>query len=230
MAEQEQSFGRKLMSFFIEEQTQHTSTSTTTTQNTNTGQASVQVQQTVAVQNAANTGVVDKKFVDHFVELIDKSNLKGPDYFEYMQSLKNLQGLGLSEDKLYQAAWASFKAMGGITDLKVLTTTANQYVEILNTDRTAFLKDVERAIDERVGSLKTDLQKTQDDNTAAAQQIVDLQNKINENSQKIAKITNEIAEQSNKITVNKSNYEITYQSFVTQIQNDISKIGQYLGS
>ena len=230
MEEQEKSFGRKLMSFFIEEDTQHTATTTTTTQNTSTGQISVAVQQTVAVQNASKTGVVDKKFVEHFVELIEKSNIKGPDYFEYMQSLKNLQGLGLGEDKLYQAAWASFKAMGGITELAILTTTANQYIGILDTDRTAFLKDVERAIDERVGSLKADLQKTQEDNTTAAQQIIDLQNKINENNQKITKITNDIAEQSNKITSNRSNYELTYQSFVDQIKNDIAKIGQYLSN
>lgn len=231
--EEEKSFGRKLMSFFIEEDTAHTQTQTTTTPaKASVPQAGVppqvQVQQTVAVQNASGTGVVDKKFVDHFVSLIENSNLKGPDYFEYMQAHKSLSGLGLSEEKQYQAAWASFKAMGGITDVKVLTNTANQYVSVLDNDRQGFMKDVEAAITEKVGGLKNALKSTQDENEAMAKQIIDLQNRINGNNEKITKITSDITEQSGKITTNKNNYEITYTSFVEQIKGDIAKITQYL--
>jgi hypothetical protein len=225
---EEKSFGRKLMSFFIEEETTHTQTQTTTTPTKAGSPPQVQVQQTVAVQNASGTGVVDKKFVDHFVSLIENSNLKGPDYFEYMQALKSLSGLGLSEDKQYQAAWASFKAMGGITDVNVLSNTANQYISVLDNDRQAFLKDVEAAITEKVGGLKNALKSTQDENEAMAKQIIDLQNRINSNNEKITKITGDITEQSAKITTNKNNYEITYNSFVEQIKGDIAKIKQYL--
>lgn len=228
MAEQESSFGRKLLSFFVEEETTHTQTQTNVTPSSSGGTPQVQVQQSVAVQNSAGTGVVDKKFVDHFVQLIEKSNLKGPDYFEYMQALKGLAGLGLSEDKQYQAAWASFKAMGGITDQAVLTNTANQYIAILDADRQGFLKDVEAAVLEKVGGLKGQLQQSQQDNEAMAKQIIDLQNRINENNGKIQKTTNDIAEQSVKITGNKNNYELTYSSFVEQIKGDITKIQRYL--
>jgi hypothetical protein len=230
MAEQESSFGRKLLSFFVEEDTTHTQTQTNVTPTPSGGTPQVQVQQTVTVQNSAGTGVVDKKFVDHFVQLIEKSNLKGPDYFEYMQALKGLSGLGLSEDKQYQAAWASFKAMGGITDMNVLTSTANQYIGILDSDRQNFLKDVEAAVTEKVGGLKGQLQQMQQDNEAMAKQITDLQNRINDNNSKIQKTTNDIAEQSMKITGNKNNYELTYSSFVEQIKGDIAKIQRYLTS
>jgi hypothetical protein len=228
MAEEEKSFGRKLLSFFIEEDTTHTQTQTTSTPTQAGTPPKVQVQQNVAVQNASGTGVVDKKFVDHFVSLLESSNLKGPDYFEYMQALKSLSGLGLSEDKQYQAAWASFKAMGGITDVTVLTNTANQYVGLLDNDRQNFLKDVDSAVSQKVGGLKNDLKATQDENEALAKQIIDLQNRINANNEKITKITTDISEQSAKITSNKSNYEITYSSFVEQIKGDIAKISQYL--
>jgi hypothetical protein len=223
--EEEKSFGRKLLGFFIEEDTTQTQTQTTSTPT----QAGMPTKvQTAAVQNASGTGVVDKKFVDHFVSLLESSNLKGPDYFEYMQALKSLAGLGLSEDKQYQAAWASFKAMGGITDVSVLTNTANQYVGILDNDRQNFLKDVDTAISQKVGGLKNDLKATQDENEALAKQIIDLQNRINANNEKITKITTDISEQSAKITSNKSNYEITYSSFVEQIKGDVAKISQYL--
>ncbi|MBC7408792.1 MAG: hypothetical protein H7339_10425 [Arcicella sp.] len=228
MAEEEKSFGRKLLGFFIEEDTTHTQTQTTVTPTRAETPPRVQVQQTVAVQNASGTGVVDKKFGEHFVSLLENSNFKGPDYFEYMQALRSLAGLGLSEEKQYQAAWASFKAMGGITDVTVLTNTANQYVNILNDDLQNFLKDVETAITDKVGGLKNSLKTTQDENTTLAKQIIDLQNRINTNNEKITKITTDISEQSARITTNKSNYEVTYNSFVEQIKGDIAKISQYL--
>lgn len=228
MAEQERSWGKKFLSIFIEEATEQTQTTTSTTTNPKTGQPTVQVQQTVTVQNAAGTGVVDKKFVEHFVEVLEKSNLKGPDYFEYMQSLKSLSGLGLSEDKQYQAAWASFKAMSGLSDIAVLTTAANQYIQLLATDRDGFLKDADKAVDEKVGGLKNELKKMQDDNESFARQILELQNKISQNNEKITKTTTDIAEQSAKITNNRNNYEITYNSFVEQIKADIAKITQFL--
>lgn len=226
--EEEKSFGRKLMSFFIEEDTTHTQTQITTMPTKADLSPQVQVQQTIAVQNASGTGMVDKKFVDHFVSLIENSNLKGPDYFEYMQALKSLSGLGLSEEKQYQAAWASFKAMGGITDINVLTSTANQYMSVLDNDHQGFLKDVEAAITEKVGGLKNALKSTQDENEAMAKQIIDLQARINGNNEKITKISTDISEQSAKITINKNNYEITYNSFVEQIKGDMAKIKQYL--
>ena len=226
MAEEEKSFGRKLLGFFIKEDATNTQPTSTPTQASTPPR--VQIQQAVAVQNASGTAVVDKKFGEHFVSLIENSNFKGPDYFEYMQALKSLAGLGLSEEKQYQAAWASFKAMGGITDVAVLTNTANQYVNILDSDRQNFLKDVEAAIADKVGGLKNSLKTTQDENETLAKQIIDLQNRINANNEKITKITTDISEQSAKITTNKSNYEITYSSFVEQIKGDIVKISQYL--
>jgi len=222
--EEEKNFGRKLLSFFIEEDTAQTPSYP----NQKGIQVKMQEQKSVAVENASGTIVVDKKFVDHFVSLLESSNLKGPDYFEYMQALKSLADLGLSEDKQYQAAWASFKAMGGITDVAALTNSANQYVCILDTDRQRFLKDVETAISQKVGGLKNDLKATQDENETLAKQIINLQNLINANTEKITNITTDISEQSAKITTNKSNYEITYNSFVEQIKGDIAKISQYL--
>lgn len=228
MAEEEKSFGRKLLGFFIKEDTTHVQTQTAFTPTQVGISPKVQVQQTIAVENALGTGVVDKKFGEHFVSLIENSNFKGSDYFEYMQALKSLAGLGLSEEKQYQAAWASFKAMGGITDVAVLTNTANQYVSILDSDRQNFLKDVEVAITDKVGGLKNSLKTTQDENETLAKQIIDLQNRINANNEKITKFTTDISEQSAKITTNKSNYEITHSSFVEQIKGDIAKISQYL--
>ncbi len=226
MAAEEKSIGRKLLSFFITEET-----ATPANTSSQTPPPIPKVEKTVEpaiIPQGIEKGVVDKKFIDHFVQLLENSNLKGPDYFEYMQALKGLTGLGLSEEKQFQAAWASFKVMGGITDVAVLTDTAKQYIGILDTDRQGFLKDVENAVSQKVGGLKNDLKKTEEENENIAKQIIDLQRKIDENKIKINKLTDDISEQSGKITINKSNYETTYHTFVEQIKGDIAKIVAYL--
>jgi predicted nucleic acid-binding Zn-ribbon protein len=118
--------------------------------------------------------------------------------------------------------------MGGITDSSILKTSADQYLTILGKDRESFLKDVERAVKERVGSLNDEVKKLEDNNNAYIQEIANLQKKIDENKNRLGQISGEIAEQSSKINANRDSFEITYQSFVEQINSDLSKINQYL--
>lgn len=224
MSDSEQGIGRKILSFFIKENEE-------TEQTAPISEKSQTVEQTApapTVTNIAGTAQVDKKFVEHFVELLEKANLPGPDYFEYKQALKSMEGLGLPEDKQFQAAWASFKAMGGVKDMAVLTTSAGQYLGILDKDRTAFLKDVEKAISDRVGALQQEHKKLEESNIAINQQLTDLQKKIDENKNRLGQIAGEITEQSAKINVNKESFELTYNSFVDQIKSDLEQINKHL--
>ncbi|TDB64604.1 hypothetical protein [Arundinibacter roseus] len=225
MAEPDKSFGKKILGFFIKEEENAVKQPVT--------QASIPASPPTpptpaVVSNSSGTATVERKFVDHFVALMEKANLPGPDYFEYKQALKSMEGLGLTEEKQFQASWGSFKAMGGVVDPTVLTTSANQYVNILTNDRTNFLKDVEKAIQDRVGSLSQEHKKLEDDNKAFAEQILALQKKIETNSTRLNQIKEEIDVQSAKITENRDSYEVTYKSFVEQIQSDLNKIKTYL--
>ncbi len=219
MAEPEKSLGKRLLGFFINE---------AETRVTPVPPAITPATPPVKVPNSAGTADINRKFVEHFVDLLEKANLPGPDYFEFKQALKSMDGLGLDEAKQYLASWASFKAMGGVSDPSVLTTSAGQYIAVLNKDRTAFLKDVEKAINERVGSLNKELVKLQEDNKTYAQQIVELQRKISDNNGRLEKINEDIQQQSAKINENRDSYDITYHSFVEQINLDVTKIKNYL--
>jgi flagellar motility protein MotE (MotC chaperone) len=224
MADSEPGIGKKILSFFIKEN------EGPARQGSNTS-APLESQKPAAsakVSNVAGTTDVDRKFVEHFVNLLEKANLPGPDYFEYKQALQNMEGLGLGEEKLFQAAWASFKAMGGVKDPTILKTSADQYLAILDKDRSSFLKDVEKAINDRVGSLQNEQKKLEESNAAFSQQIADLQKKIDENKNRLGQISGEVTEQSAKINANKDSFEITYRSFVEQISSDLTKINKHL--
>ncbi|CCH00881.1 hypothetical protein FAES_2872 [Fibrella aestuarina BUZ 2] len=234
MAETEKSFGDKLLGFFIKDVPERGPAGAPASA---TPPASVPA----GMQPGTNTlppmpspaagsptGAVDTKFVDHFAGVLSKANLQGPDYFEFREILRNLANLGLTEEKQFQAAWASFKAMAGTGDPGTLATAANQYLAALSTDREAFLKSVEAAVQERVGGLQTEQKKLQADNDAIAKQIAELQQRVNANNDRLGKIGGEIDEQSAKINQNRANFETTYASFTDQIKADISKITAYL--
>ncbi|GHB80937.1 hypothetical protein [Persicitalea jodogahamensis] len=231
MAENEKSLGRKLLSFFIKDPEDIRPAPRPSSATKASGPIPAQPEIVNKPESApiSATAEVDRKFVEHFAELLEKANLPGPDYFEFKQSLKSMEGLGLSEEKQFQASWASFKAMAlGITDTSVLTSSANHYGNVLNKDRESFLKDVEKAIDDRIGSLKQESKKLHDNNTSYSQQILDLQKKIDENNGRLDKINDEVQEQTEKINSSRASFDLTYQSMVDQINADIEKINRYL--
>lgn len=227
MPEQEKSIGQKILGFFVKED-QETSPAPTPPGEPVRPAPGATTSAPRPVTPASGPSAPELKFIEHFAAVLEKTNLQGPDYFEFRETLRNLSNLGLSEEKQYQAAWASFKAMGGITDVAVLTNTASQYLNALNADRESFIKSVDNALTERVGGLQNEQKQLQTENETLAKQILELQNKINANNERLGKIGTEIDEQSQKINQNRQTYEVTYTTFVDQVKTDIGRIAQYL--
>lgn len=213
--------GHKILSFFIKD----------AEPGPNAPQAAAPAGATGAPQAAPAPlppGSIDAKFAEHFANVLAKNNLPGPDYFEFREALRGLAGLGLSEEKQFQAAWASFKALGGGADVALLTNTANQYLSTLGADRESFSKSVDAAIGERVGGLEKELTQLQADNETLTRQLADIQQRIVTNTERLKAIGGEIKDQSARLTQNRQNYEATYGHFTQQIKDDIGRIGQYL--
>lgn len=170
----------------------------------------------------------DAKFSEHLANVLAQHNPPGPDYFEFSETLRSLAGLGLAEDKQFQAAWASFKAMGGAPEVTTLTTTGQHYLTVLAADRDAFGKSVEAAIAERVGGLQKEQQQLQADNEALARQLAEIQQKLAANNDRLAAIGGEVTEQSGRLNQNRQNYETAYVHFAQKIKDNLLKITQYL--
>ncbi|UHG93530.1 hypothetical protein [Spirosoma oryzicola] len=229
MPEPDKSLGRKILNFFVKEEDPGIATGTKPTPApTAPRPASAPNPQPTQPTAVTPTGTVDSKFAEHLANVLAQNNPPGPDYFEFSETLRSLSNLGLPEDKQFQAAWASFKALGGPNDISVLTKTANGYIAALNNDRDAFSKSVDVALADRVGGLQNEEKRLQTENEALAKQLVEIQQKINANNDRLSAIGGEITEQSAKITQNRQNYEVTFAHFTEQIKSDMAKLTQYL--
>ncbi|GAB4015958.1 hypothetical protein [Spirosoma koreense] len=240
MPEPDKSIGRKILSFFIKDD----ETGTVSTGTPPAASAPVVPRPAAAAPDqpvsptgtgrpaegatSSPAGTVDPKFAEHLANVLAQNNPPGPDYFEFRETLRSLTNLGLPEDKQFQAAWASFKALGGPADVTALTNTANGYIAALNKDRDAFGKSVEATLTERVGGLQNEQKRLQAENESLAKQLVEIQKQIDANTNRLSAITGDIGQQSAKITQNQQNYETTFAHFLGQIKDDIAKMTHYL--
>ncbi|WP_234734332.1 Atg14 domain-containing protein [Tellurirhabdus bombi] len=225
-------FGKKILSFFIKEAPEQPKPAAAPSTAPPQNPGPVMPTNVPEPQPQSQSGTVAAKFIEHFGSVLERTNLKGPDYFEFREILSNLSNLGLSEEKQFQAAWASFRAMAGPAagDVSVLTTAAGQYVAALNKDREEFLKSVDTAIAEKVGGLQNEQKNLKAQNEELARQIQELQQRMKANDERLSQINGEVDEQSHKITQNKQAYEMTFDTFVEQIKADILKIQTHLKS
>ena len=228
MPEQEKSFGQKILNFFVKESAETAPAPAAPPATASLPRPAPAGAVSALEPRSVPTGSLDTKFVDHFAAVLDKTNLNGPDYFEFRETLRSLNNLGLPEEKQFQAAWASFKAMGGISEVGVLSNTANQYLTALNADREAFLKSADGAVADKVGSLQNEQKNLQTENEALAKQLQELQNRMSVNLERLTKIGGEIEEQGGKIRQNRDNYEVTFATFTEKIKADLAKISQFL--
>ena len=173
-------------------------------------------------------GTIDTKFAEHFAQVLAQNNQPGPDYFEFRGALQGLASLGLGEEKQFQAAWASFKAMGGVPEVAALSRTGTQYLTALAADRDAFTKSADAALTERVGGLQAEQQRLESENQSLTKQIADLQQRLAANTSRLTAISSESAQQSARLTQSRQNYEATYAHFTQQLKDDLDKISRYL--
>lgn len=233
MPEPDKSIGRKILSFFVKEEEPDIARGTAPAPTAATPRPVPTTPEqpdtpTQPVASSAASGTIDPKFAEHFANVLAQNNPPGPDYFEFRETLRSLGNLGLSEDKQFQAAWASFKALGGSGEVTALTNTANNYIAALTKDRDGFSKSVQTALAERVGSLQTEQKRLQSDNETLAKQLVEIQKQLDANKSRLAAIDDEVHEQTARITQNQQNYESTFAHFTNQIKADMAKMTQYL--
>ena len=235
MPEPDKSIGQKILSFFVKEDEPGVATGTppapAAAATPRPAPVPDQVQPGSTSSTAPPSEAVDAKFAEHLANVLAQSNPPGPDYFEFRETLRSLSNLGLSEEKQFQAAWASFKALAGPNgpaDVNTLTSTANGYIAALNKDRDGFGKSVEAALADRVGGLQNEQKRLQSENEALAKQLVEIQKQIDTNKNRLTAIEGDINEQSAKITQNQQRYESTFAHFQNQIKDDINKMTQYL--
>lgn len=178
------------------------------------------IQSTAAI-STLNQQDIDK-FEKHFDTLFEKTNLPGPDYFEFFKMMETLEA-HIPDEKVRISAVFSSLSIQGMTKAKLLETAA-QYKSVVEADKAEFQKASEKKAHNELESRK--------------QNLVSLEKKIFDNSELIKNLTTEISEaqgkmgvlkdeiqlEEKKLTSAKTGYILACDAIMNQINSDILKI------
>lgn len=176
----------------------------------------------------ANTGQVDQKFLDHFQELFDSSNMVGIDYYEFRKSLDSLSTQSVDDKTKFSMVFNILLATDKNLTKQHLIDTANQYLSIMNDDKTNFAGTVEKKKNKELVSRQNQIKDLDNDVEAKTKQIAELTKAIQDNQNQKVQLQNEILTEGSKIDKSEKDFEATYQLVISNINNDIKSLQNYL--
>lgn len=160
-----------------------------------------------------------EKFEKYFSDLFDKSNLPGPDYYEFWKMMESLEEDVPDETKRMKAA---FKALSvqGITKGKILET-ANTYLQMVAEDKVKFDSAVSEKETQALKARKSQIEANHILIAENRKKIADLMKQSEDATKENSKLENEIAEEAQKIERNKSGYDLASRAMSDKISSDI---------
>ncbi|HRI29356.1 MAG TPA: hypothetical protein PK239_08600 [Chitinophagales bacterium] len=169
----------------------------------------------------------DPRVYEMLLSVIESNNQDGFDYLEFKASLQALNNLPLDEATKYKSAFATASTMG--LTLDKLITSADFYKNVLNRERDKFKAELERKMQDTVVSKDKEKQQLEDNINKKEQQIANLSSEINQHRQNLAQLQQQLAEIQFKIQQTQSAFFNTHQHLLSQFEDDMQKMRQYLG-
>ena len=188
-------------------------------------QTSSQPMFTVSSAPASNVieGQVDDELLQKLCQVMEDSNLPGPDYLE-LKNVANNDEMKKAMPNEIQRLTVAFITMKSntpeMTRERVLNS-IDSYVEMMEKERQTGHAQLEAIWQERVETQKAAV-------VEAEKQIVEMQNKLSELVSFVQNKTNEIAAATNECNINKANFDATVDFLVKNLADDKAKLTNVL--
>lgn len=186
----------------------------------------VPVQIPVSVPSQQIGGQEDGEIKKQLLEALEKANLPGYDYLEFIKAIDIQASIIPSESMRYQSTFAVASTMG--VNVPTLLSSADHYLNALAEKEKEFVSAMDKHATEAVGGKEGQIQNIDAEMQKAAQQIQQLTQSINSLQEQKTALTNEISANRIKIETVKNNFFATMKTITDRIKGDIDKIKQYL--
>ncbi|MFB6457584.1 hypothetical protein ACE38W_20105 [Chitinophaga sp. Hz27] len=170
---------------------------------------------------SAISGADLDKFEQHFTGLFEKSNLPGPDYFEFWKMMEALQKHLPDENARIPVVFATLSVQG--LTKESLITSAAKYKLIIEEDKAAFDKAAGAKESDEVEKRRNEMQALQQkiaDNSTLIQQLTQ---EITAAQQQASELKKEVEDQEEKILNSRRGYQVASEAMIRKINNDIQK-------
>jgi len=172
------------------------------------------------------SGAVDDRIMNSLLLALEKNNLAGFDFLEFKNSLKALSAMPLDEATKFRSAFATAATVG--VTVKSLVDSGNHYLSVLDTEKTNFKSELAQQIKDNVTAKQKLVEQLANTIKTKSDQIKQLTSEINAHQSETGKLQIMIADSTNKFQSTESSFNLTLDSLVNQINQDIDKIKTYL--
>ncbi len=212
--------------FFVEDDNSSAKTTTNSTTSSTPSTPAAPPTPAFTPPPTIGSGSVNEKIFDSLSQALANNNAEGFDYFEFRGSLLSLSKMPMDEQTRFQSAYAMAQTMGATTSK--LIDTAGGYLNVLKNEELKF----QQALDnQKSGSLvakEQEIKQLEAIIGQKAEQIKKLTEEIQQHQTQIETTKQQVTEMSAKAETAKNDFQVTYNSLVSQIQMDIANMQKYL--
>ncbi|MCP3929039.1 MAG: hypothetical protein GY705_08060 [Bacteroidetes bacterium] len=157
---------------------------------------------------------------------MEKANIEGFDYMEYKQSLNSLKNMAMDEQTRFRSAFAMAQTMGATPGN--LIEAATHYIKILESEEAKFEQALLKQHSKQIGSKETEIKQLDRLIQEKKKQIEKLNEEIKSHQVVANKMKSQMSTAAGKIETTKNNFIASYNTLVSQIQDDVEKMKQHL--
>jgi hypothetical protein len=182
--------------------------------------------QPIVQQTQGIIGQEDSAIKEQLLSALEKANLPGYDYFEFIKAVEAQASLIPSEATRFQASFAAAATMN--VKVETLSSSAAHYLSVLSKSEQDFLTALEGHSNKSILGKEDEIKQLDMDMSKMVEQIKTLNDQINKLQESKTALTNELSKNKAEAERVKTNFYTTLNVISGKIKSDIEKIKTYL--
>jgi len=173
-------------------------------------------------------GKIDDEVYEKLSEAIERNNLDGNDFLEFMQSLTGMQHLVVDEGTKFNMVFTTLASTQGGFTKEICLNSIQHYLDVINNEKNIFLGEMQGATQTMVTESIGEKERLEELANQKAEQILQLQNEIQEISNNASELGTSAEEATVKIAQKEADFEVTVAQLVGQLGSYEEKIKKYI--
>ncbi|MCF6185848.1 MAG: hypothetical protein L3J56_14725 [Bacteroidales bacterium] len=171
---------------------------------------------------SVSKGAFNKKIFESLTQAIQKADLPGEDYLEFMNALQAMKNIDLDEKIKMQTVLATLSTKG-LTISKIIES-ADYYLKVLENEKDKFKIVINKQTETKIGGKNKKIKDLEAENQKKADMIKQLTEEINKNRAEIQKIKRELETADVKIKSAENDFNVTYDYVANQIKKNVKQL------
>lgn len=176
----------------------------------------------VNTTSKTSKGEFNKKIFESLTQAIQKADLPGEDYLEFINALQAMKNIDLDEKIKMQTVLATLSTKG-LTIQKIIES-ADYYLKVLQNEKDKFKIVINKQTETKIGGKNKKIKELEAENQKKAEMIKQLTEEINKNRAEIQKVKKELETADTKIKIAENDFNVTYDYVANQIKEKVKQL------